>query len=229
MNFELVKFNHLCIHLFPTKPSVSLNLWGSSTGFASVGTRSLVPIRMPSTPVRSHVVPGAPETHFKGVRHFDALLPKAKELVSHCEHHEGDGGEGTVSTFVVRTCLNLLARFSCLLCLEVLVLVHHRINNLMNLNWSQLGTLSCLLEYYLVHRMLIVCFPIIWSARFSSMLCSEVLVLVHYRINNLMNLVAIWNFLLHAYLNTYLVHDRMLIVWFPIIWSQIPVTVAPSY
>ena len=133
MNFELVKFNHLCIHLFPTKPSVSLNLWGSSTGFASVCSRSWVPIRMPSTPVRSHVVPGAPETHFKGVRHFDALLPKAKELVSHCEHHEGDGGEGTVSTFVVRTCLNLLARFSCLLCLEVLVLVHHRINNLMNL------------------------------------------------------------------------------------------------
>ena len=64
---------------------------------------------MLTTPERSHVVPGAPETHFRGVKHFDMLLPKAKDaqIVSHAEHHEGDGGEGTTSTFVVRMFLNL--------------------------------------------------------------------------------------------------------------------------
>ena len=66
---------------------------------------------MPTTPTWSHVVPGAPETHFRGVKHFNMLLPKVKDpqVVPHVERHEGDGGEGTISTYVVRTCLNLFA------------------------------------------------------------------------------------------------------------------------
>jgi hypothetical protein len=43
LNFDLVKFNHLCIHQFP-KSSVSLNLQ-SSTDFASICFWSLVSIR----------------------------------------------------------------------------------------------------------------------------------------------------------------------------------------
>ena len=34
---------------------------------------------MPTTPEWSHVVPGASETHFWGVKHFNMLLPKVKD------------------------------------------------------------------------------------------------------------------------------------------------------
>ena len=45
------------------------------------------------------------------MKHFDMLLPKAKgvQIVSHAEHHEGDGGEGIISIYVVCMCLNLFA------------------------------------------------------------------------------------------------------------------------
>jgi hypothetical protein len=54
-------------------------------------------------PERSHVIPGPPETHFRGVKNCDVLFPKAvhSQIMSHSEHHEGDGGEGTISTYVV--------------------------------------------------------------------------------------------------------------------------------
>jgi hypothetical protein len=66
---------------------------------------------MPTMPEGSIVIPGAPETHFQGVKSCDVLFPKAvdSEIMSHSEHHEGDGGEGTISTYIVRTCLNLFA------------------------------------------------------------------------------------------------------------------------
>ena len=85
---------------------------------------------MPTVPERSHVIPGAPETHFRGVKNCDVLFPKAvhSQIMSHSKHHEGDGGEGTISTYVVRTCLNLSA--SHVGELEVLVLVHYRIINI---------------------------------------------------------------------------------------------------
>ena len=70
---------------------------------------------MPTTPERSHVIPGAPETLMRGVKSCDVLFPKAvdSKIMSHSEHHEGDGGQGTVSTYVVRTCLNLLSPHAC--------------------------------------------------------------------------------------------------------------------
>ena len=88
-----MNFNHF-LHLFVSKAWFQSNV-----------------IKMPTTPERLHVVLGAPESHFRGVKHLDVLLPKAVplQIVSHAEHHEGDGGEGTISTYVVRMCLNLFA------------------------------------------------------------------------------------------------------------------------
>ena len=66
---------------------------------------------MPTLPERSQVVPGAPATHFQGVKHFNALLPNSHpQFFSLAEHNEGDGGEGTKSTFSfpnLRMCLGL--------------------------------------------------------------------------------------------------------------------------
>ena len=77
--------------------------------FASNALFQLDVIKMPTTPERSQVIPGAPENHFRGVKHSDVLFPKAlhPQILSHVEPHKGDGGEGTISTYVVRMCLNL--------------------------------------------------------------------------------------------------------------------------
>ena len=65
---------------------------------------------MPTMPERSQVVPGAPSTHFRGVQHFNAVLPNSHpHLITQADHDEGDGGEGTKSTFTLpnlRTCLD---------------------------------------------------------------------------------------------------------------------------
>jgi hypothetical protein len=62
--------------------------------------KSFSDAKMPTLPERSQVVPGAPSTHFRGVQHLNAVLPNSHpQFFSQAEHNEGDGGQGTKSTY----------------------------------------------------------------------------------------------------------------------------------
>lgn len=55
---------------------------------------------MPTSTELTQLVPGDPSTLFLAIKSFDKLLPQMKpHMFPHAEHHEGDGGAGTVSTY----------------------------------------------------------------------------------------------------------------------------------
>ncbi|KAG0567321.1 hypothetical protein KC19_7G126200 [Ceratodon purpureus] len=55
---------------------------------------------MPTSTELTQLVSGDPNTLFLAIKSFDKLLPEMKShIFPHAEHHEGDGGAGTVSTY----------------------------------------------------------------------------------------------------------------------------------